>query len=123
MILRPPRSTRTDTLFPYTTLFRSECKAVRDPKGDGEHRDQPVEPVRDRAVAQIADRGGDHECRKKGHQAKCDRTGSHRDSSTHYGLPKSNHAVSGGWRDLHRSEERRVGKEGVSTCRNRWSRY
>src|SRR3546814_8567004 len=22
---RPPRSTRTDTLFPYTTLFRSEC--------------------------------------------------------------------------------------------------
>src|SRR3546814_8874971 len=25
MILRPPRSTRTDTLFPYTTLFRSSC--------------------------------------------------------------------------------------------------
>src|SRR3546814_20834732 len=25
MILRPPRSTRTDTLFPYTTLFRSEA--------------------------------------------------------------------------------------------------
>src|SRR3546814_4463822 len=24
MILRPPRSTRTDTLFPYTTLFRSQ---------------------------------------------------------------------------------------------------
>src|SRR3546814_14345205 len=23
MVLRPPRSTRTDTLFPYTTLFRS----------------------------------------------------------------------------------------------------
>src|SRR3546814_15399631 len=30
MIRRPPRSTRTDTLFPYTTLFRSE-KPV-DPK-------------------------------------------------------------------------------------------
>src|SRR3546814_7400548 len=29
MIRRPPRSTRTDTLFPYTTLFRSEDKAVR----------------------------------------------------------------------------------------------
>src|SRR3546814_1285251 len=30
MIRRPPRSTRTDTLFPYTTLFRSEMtrKAV-----------------------------------------------------------------------------------------------
>src|SRR3546814_16311379 len=25
MIRRPPRSTRTDTLFPYTTLFRSIC--------------------------------------------------------------------------------------------------
>src|SRR3546814_3569487 len=27
MIRRPPRSTRTDTLFPYTTLFRSEHRA------------------------------------------------------------------------------------------------
>src|SRR3546814_18780497 len=27
MIRRPPRSTRTDTLFPYTTLFRSPCEA------------------------------------------------------------------------------------------------
>src|SRR3546814_13420641 len=25
MVRRPPRSTRTDTLFPYTTLFRSLC--------------------------------------------------------------------------------------------------
>src|SRR3546814_3319399 len=29
MIRRPPRSTRTDTLFPYTTLFRSPAEAVR----------------------------------------------------------------------------------------------
>src|SRR3546814_7513948 len=28
MILRPPRSTRTDTLFPYTTLFRSNSYAL-----------------------------------------------------------------------------------------------
>src|SRR3546814_4025435 len=28
MIRRPPGSTRTDTLFPYTTLFRSEVRAV-----------------------------------------------------------------------------------------------
>src|SRR3546814_18234196 len=26
MILRPPRATRTDTLFPYTTLFRSRSE-------------------------------------------------------------------------------------------------
>src|SRR3546814_5306887 len=29
MIRRPPRSTRTDTLFPYTTLFRSLPSALR----------------------------------------------------------------------------------------------
>src|SRR3546814_2614722 len=28
MIRRPPRSTRTDTLFPYTTLFRSPCAVI-----------------------------------------------------------------------------------------------
>src|SRR3546814_20151515 len=28
MIRRPPRSTRTDTLFPYTTLFRSRARQV-----------------------------------------------------------------------------------------------
>src|SRR3546814_6386005 len=33
MILRPPRSTRTDTLFPYTTLFRS----VRQDAGAAAH--------------------------------------------------------------------------------------
>src|SRR3546814_6667878 len=30
MIRRPPRSTRTDTLFPYTTLFRSRAGAGSD---------------------------------------------------------------------------------------------
>src|SRR3546814_1449335 len=33
MIRRPPRSTRTDTLFPYTTLFRSRPAARRDERG------------------------------------------------------------------------------------------
>src|SRR3546814_2548959 len=36
MIRRPPRSTRTDTLFPYTTLFRSfakECAIRQDDSG------------------------------------------------------------------------------------------
>src|SRR3546814_9157751 len=37
MIRRPPRSTRTDKLFPYTTLFRSpECLALL--RGHEEHR-------------------------------------------------------------------------------------
>src|SRR3546814_2927892 len=33
MIRRPPRSTRTDTLFPYTTLFRSHRTACADTFG------------------------------------------------------------------------------------------
>src|SRR3546814_18169459 len=33
MIRRPPRSTRTDTLFPYTTLFRSNLVYRNDLKG------------------------------------------------------------------------------------------
>src|SRR3546814_2067592 len=32
MIRRPPRSTRTDTLFPYTTLFRSRRTVLRRPR-------------------------------------------------------------------------------------------
>src|SRR3546814_6242873 len=36
MIRRPPRSTRTDTLFPYTTLFRSPLVgAQREVEGSG----------------------------------------------------------------------------------------
>src|SRR3546814_9788498 len=35
MIRRPPRSTRTDTLFPYTTLFRSPACVVTDNTKDG----------------------------------------------------------------------------------------
>src|SRR3546814_11096991 len=35
MIRRPPRSTRTDTLFPYTTLFRSSAIIITpNKKGD-----------------------------------------------------------------------------------------
>src|SRR3546814_829342 len=41
MIRRPPRSTRTDTLFPYTTLFRSYHRSVNQPEWsfDGLGRD------------------------------------------------------------------------------------
>src|SRR3546814_16373509 len=35
MIRRPPRSTRTDTLFPYTTLFRSEISIQNRRQLDG----------------------------------------------------------------------------------------
>src|SRR3546814_10973536 len=35
MIRRPPRSTRPDTLFPYTTLFRSSCHRCPEKENDG----------------------------------------------------------------------------------------
>src|SRR3546814_18056358 len=45
MMRRPPRSTRTDTLFPYTTLFRSRIPDVADPCRSSQlARDQPASP-------------------------------------------------------------------------------
>src|SRR3546814_18776415 len=41
MIRRPPRSTRTDTLFPYTTLFRSR-KSSGDAPSQQHHRPQAI---------------------------------------------------------------------------------
>src|SRR3546814_17340146 len=38
MIPRPPRSTRTDTLFPYTSLFRAPQGEVRDGEAAGGRR-------------------------------------------------------------------------------------
>src|SRR3546814_3740529 len=42
MIRRPPRSTRTDTLFPYTTLFRSRANARIDRPPVGQFDDRAV---------------------------------------------------------------------------------
>src|SRR3546814_13052342 len=39
MIRRPPRSTRTDTLLPYTTLFRPPDRGCRDPRCAEHDRD------------------------------------------------------------------------------------
>src|SRR3546814_18876356 len=77
MIRRPPRSTRTDTLFPYTTLFRS------------------------------ADNGSEFYLPRA------------RSVGLHEGRDARLLAA---WQaHRQRSEERRVGKECVSTCRFRWS--
>src|SRR3546814_9492259 len=67
MIRRPPRSTRTDTLFPYTTLFRSQDRgrgdhARADPGRSelpaqgpaGQHRSRPVGAAAGRHRAPVA---------------------------------------------------------------------
>src|SRR3546814_14269598 len=47
MIRRPPRSTRTDTLFPYTTLFRSIDEAALP---DAQARHAQAEAIAERLV-------------------------------------------------------------------------
>src|SRR3546814_10730525 len=51
MIRRPPRSTRTDTLFPYTTLFRSSMAGILDHRQLCLCRCDRAGSVRDRAQA------------------------------------------------------------------------
>src|SRR3546814_18791962 len=101
MIRRPPRSTRTDTLFPYTTLFRSLCLSIPTWQWVRGGRDRAVAraAVADLIPALIAQRrtkGGPTGFLRRVFNARADDA---------------------------RSEERRVGKECVSTCRSRWSPY
>src|SRR3546814_16333761 len=115
MIRRPPRSTRTDTLFPYTTLFRSlhhltvHRQALAGPDAHevsfGDLADDNLDLA---SVAQ--DVGG---LRLQVEQA-LDRLGR---AGLHDARQPLGEEVIGG---DHRSEERRVGKECVSTCRYRW---
>src|SRR3546814_14167012 len=109
MIRRPPRSTRTDTLFPYTTLFRSikapECFEIE--RRLKEELNIPVMHDDQHGTAIISGAALINACalqKKK--------------------LEKIKIVVNGaGAAAISRSEERRVGKECVSTCRSRWSPY
>src|SRR3546814_1353119 len=56
MIRRPPRSTRTDTLFPYTTLFRSADRRHRAAGGGSPCRDLPRLVGEDRQAAEVGER-------------------------------------------------------------------
>src|SRR3546814_11171343 len=116
MVRRPPRSTRTDTLFPYTTLFRSIEGQAQLAVVFLYVLDQVLQVARvgrvgvmvgkasvDLAV-QLVDLAAQGAEQARRHRAA---------------NPVA--AVDG---DLHgRSAERRVGKECVSTCRSRWSPY
>src|SRR3546814_14098194 len=111
MIPRPPRSTRTDTLFPYSTLFRS-LAAVEQPQrgfetvtivydGEVEHRDSAGNGgvIGPGDVQWMTAAGG----------------------IIHEEYHSPSFAKTGGPFRL-RPEERRVGKECVSKCKSRWWR-
>src|SRR3546814_15359123 len=110
MIRRPPRSTRTDTLFPYTTLFRSKIVLTEILYGEGISRE-----------GELIDMGVDAKLVEKSgawYSYNGERIGQGKENVRNW--LKQNPTVA---QDLERSEERRVGKECVSTCRSRWSRY
>src|SRR3546814_12416623 len=107
MIRRPPRSTLTDTLFPYTTLFRSGLHAEAVDHGGEFGRGRDVVEV---ATLHVLD-SGIVERRRGGPTLGTARI----DPDLH------DRSVGVGGRLGIRSEERRVGKECVSACRSRWS--
>src|SRR3546814_20937019 len=73
MIRRPPRSTRTDTLFPYTTLFRSS-RLVKSAHRNVESikAPMPIAPTAPRCVAN-ARRIAGKQCRACKGVSSCDR--------------------------------------------------
>src|SRR3546814_14496045 len=106
MIRRPPRSTRTDTLFPYTTLFRSMKKLYSgfDLCAPTTSVSMTINGPAPMILAMFMNTAIDQQVEKylREDQKR--------------------------WDEAHkkieaRSEERRVGKECVSTCRSRWSPY
>src|SRR3546814_12153709 len=121
MLRGPPRSTRTDTLFPYTTLFRSAYGDGYSDYHEGEH---PGGSVRGRAiVAPMFD------LRELGPWAE--RIGFNLELppvmfQETVPLRSRGRTWASTLTFLHvawRSEERRVGKECVRTCRSRGSPY
>src|SRR3546814_5711508 len=68
MLRRPPKSTRTDTLFPYTTLFRS--RAGRPPDIAGRDHRRSADAPQSRHP-----RGGGHPRPQPDHQCRCAATG------------------------------------------------
>src|SRR3546814_12174858 len=113
MIRRPPRSTRTDTLFPYTTLFRSFLDFA------SMVRAAPA-LMKYRAWRSVYGVVSSYVRDERLRQALSFHTllvgGNPMTTSAIYALI---HTIE----KEGRSEERRVGKECVSTCRSRWWPY
>src|SRR3546814_15855899 len=112
MIRRPPRSTRTDTLFPYTTLFRSLLRPGFEPRdrrfGDDIERGAlpDVEGTAVDRVEHVRTAGTGHVAFGPEHETLQDDA---RLVPEQLGPPDR------------RPEERRVGKEWASPFRSRWA--
>src|SRR3546814_16420973 len=129
MIRRPPRSTLTDTLFPYTTLFRS-CRAISGAvldAGLGEHarrrgRADRAFLLKAAGIARDDDQPAIHLFDAHGQRHVVIAAFHRQDGLTKGGGSRRTSIYD--IQDRHpRSEESRVGKECVSTCRSRWAPY
>src|SRR3546814_15818495 len=126
MIRRPPRSTRTDTLFPYTTLFRSEDNSgTRQVIGRELHCDLVTRQNPDVMHTHLARDVAQNYVAIFQLDAKSCVGKVLENLSLHLYDVVFCHSLLPHWqsRTLERSEERRVGKECVSTCRSRLSPY
>src|SRR3546814_13380246 len=122
MIRRPPISTRTDTLFPYTTLFRSilgEQAQVQDAAVKSASRAAQLSQIqyREGSVSYLDVIDADRMVLQQR------RVAVQLDGLRAHAAVDLIRAIGGGWDGLERSEERRVGKECVRTCRFRWAPY
>src|SRR3546814_20359707 len=130
MILRPPRSTRTDTLFPYTTRFRS----VHERYGTLDDFQRLVQESHARGLRILLDFVPGHtsdehpwflESRESRDNPKADWY-IWSDGARDGGPPNNWHSSFGGsaWRwDTRSTEARRVGKGWGSTGSLRWAPY
>src|SRR3546814_15102316 len=134
MIRRPPRSTRTDTLFPYTTLFRSIGSSgtggTPGRGADGNRRPGPTRGERQQrrsrmltyVNAQARESGGEGDSSGDDLAIQIDMAAiaAVLKYEARLGRNAVERAHNNPGYDI-RSEARRVGKECVSTCRSRWS--
>src|SRR3546814_14078662 len=121
MIRRPPRSTRTDTLFPYTTLFRSPVRgavAARRIMGDAARdRDAAAFGVRRGAGRTAGEPGRSIAAASRDRPRRLADRGERAARAQAVARPRTTQLRRPA---RARSEERRVGKERVDTCRSRW---
>src|SRR3546814_13081022 len=123
MIRLPPRSTRTATLFPYTTRFLSLTRNI-DVLGLGDLVEHPT--IRRKGLREISH----HIVNMNEGQRKVLIHGNRLPSLSLFAFPLTLSLVSANNppghvtinpTDSRRSEERRVGKGCVGKCRTRWS--
>src|SRR3546814_11210569 len=116
---RPPRSTRTDTLFPYTTLFRSRRQHRPADQRQSDHREieKDMRGAR-RALLDARQIGGER--RRAGGDAGDEaERGEQQERDPERTMQAGQRSISG---PRGRSEELREGEEGVGRCRTRWGR-